>query len=91
VDELVDTARHKCQKQIQRSTRQISQKQTLKKLMHIHKFTNYVKQKFHYSLKLRLFDDQINSSNQTVVTIPSLLQIIIRAVTVDALINALMR
>jgi len=29
-----------------------------------------MKQKFQYSVKLRLFDNQMNSSNQTVVAVP---------------------
>jgi len=32
-----------------------------------------VKQKFQYFVKLWLFDNQMNSSNQTVVAVPSLL------------------
>jgi len=32
-----------------------------------------VKQKFQYFIKLRLLDNQNNSSNQTVVAVPSLL------------------
>jgi len=32
-----------------------------------------VKQKFQYFIKLRLFDNRMNSSNQAVVAVPSLL------------------
>jgi len=40
-----------------------------------------VKQKFQYSVKLQLFDNQMNSNNQTVVAVPSLLQINITDMT----------
>jgi len=39
------------------------------KLFHL---LNSVKQKFQYSVKLRFFDNRMNSSNQTVVAIPLL-------------------
>ena len=36
---------------------------------------NSMKRKFQYSVRLRLFDNRINSSNQTVVAVLSLLEI----------------
>jgi len=32
-----------------------------------------VKQKFQYFVKLQLFDNQMNSSNETLIAVPSLL------------------
>jgi len=48
----------------------------IKKLTHmlnVFNLLNSVKQKFQYSVKLRLFDNRMNSSNQTVVAVSSLL------------------
>jgi len=36
---------------------------SVNKLMHMHDLLNFVKQEFQYSVRLQLFDNQMNSSN----------------------------